>query len=113
LRQNAVLVVKTREDSALLRSNGDPDENTRYGILRPKRRNAFLIGSLWTTKISCPSTFGHYLPAPSSCYGLRRLVNVRAQFSSERRIYLGHIIEATPDAPDLAVRRQLRQHHIN
>ena len=47
--KDGVLVVKTREDSALLRSNGDPDENTRYGILRPKRRNAFLIGSLWTT----------------------------------------------------------------
>jgi len=49
LLQNAGLVVKTREDSALLRSNGESGEDTRYGILRPKRRNAFLIGSLWTT----------------------------------------------------------------
>jgi hypothetical protein len=43
------LVVRTREDSALLQSNGDSGEDTHYGILRPKRRNAFLIGNLWTT----------------------------------------------------------------
>jgi len=49
LLQNAGLVVKIREDSAPLRSNGESGEDTGYGILRPKRRNAFLIGSLWTT----------------------------------------------------------------
>jgi hypothetical protein len=53
-------------------------------------------------QIRCPSTLRHNPPTLPAGYGARGLVYIRAQFSPERQIDLGNVIEAAPNPPNLS-----------